>query len=356
MTLTLDVLPATYGDALVITYGAGQALHRVIIDGGPAATYEDGLRAYIAALPAGQRTFELAVVSHVDADHIDGGLLLFQDQALGAQIGDAWFNGWPQINPPATDEPDRGALQGAFLTDLLQSRPWNKTYSGGPVVRDVGQKVKLAGGAELVVLSPTPVQLDLLRKTWEKTVKAAGFTPGDNEAVAKRLREGGRYEPPADLPDDAADRGAATKLGGDRAVANGSSIALLFTYDDKRMLLGADAHAQVLTDGLAALCESYGTERLSVDLFKLAHHGSAGNISADVLAKLRCDRYVVSTNGDHFNHPDAAAIELLGNTASPPTVYFNYTSDTTERWADPAEQARIGIKAVHGDGHLHIEV
>jgi beta-lactamase superfamily II metal-dependent hydrolase len=352
MTLSLDVLPATFGDALVVTYGTDGSLRRVIIDGGPAATYQNGLRTYIAGLPPEQRAFELAVVTHVDADHIDGGLLLFRDDALGVQIGDAWFNGWPQINPPTG--PDRGALQGAFLSDLLESRPWNTTYCGGPVVRDLGQKVTLAGGAELRVLSPTPAKLDLLRKEWVKTVTAAGFTPGDNDAVAKRLSS--RYQPKADLPDGGADRGAATPIGGDTAVANGSSIALLFTYDGKQLLLGSDAHADVVTEALEELAESYGTERISVDLFKLAHHGSAGNISPDLLAKLRCDRFVVSTNGDHFHHPDVATIELLGNRDDPPTVYFNYLSDTTKRWADPAEQARIGIKAVHGGGHLHIEL
>ena len=40
-----------------------------------------------------------------------------------------------------------------------------------------------------------------------------------------------------------------------------------------------------------------------------------------------------------------------------PTVYFNYLSKTTRRWADTAEQQRTGIQAVYGDdGHLTVTI
>ena len=39
MTVTLDVLPAAHGDALVITYGPAGGEHRILVDGGPAPTY-----------------------------------------------------------------------------------------------------------------------------------------------------------------------------------------------------------------------------------------------------------------------------------------------------------------------------
>jgi beta-lactamase superfamily II metal-dependent hydrolase len=114
-----------------------------------------------------------------------------------------------------------------------------------------------------------------------------------------------------------------------------------------------------LTDSLTAVAGHAGTPKVELDLFKLAHHGSAGNITRELLALVACDRFVVSTNGDHFNHPDAEAIEVVGRpgAATPPTVYFNYLSDTTKAWSDSAAQQRVGIRAVFGDGgHLSIEV
>ena len=97
MTVTLDVLPAAHGDALVITYGPAGGEHRILVDGGPAPTYADGLRTHLAGLDAAARHFELAIVTHIDADHIDGSLILFQDHDLGLEIDDVWFNGWPQV-------------------------------------------------------------------------------------------------------------------------------------------------------------------------------------------------------------------------------------------------------------------
>ena len=113
-----------------------------------------------------------------------------------------------------------------------------------------------------------------------------------------------------------------------------------------------------MVDALRKVAERDGTERVKVDVFKLAHHGSAGNVTRDLLDLVECDRYVVSTNGQYFNHPDVEAVELLGRPGPEcPTVYFNYDSDTTRAWTDPAECQRIGIQAVYGrDGHITIEV
>ena len=374
MTVTLDVLPAAHGDALVITYGPAGGEHRILVDGGPAPTYAKGLRTHLAGLDAAARHFELAIVTHIDADHIDGSLILFQDHDLGLSIDDVWFNGWPQVaaadgaaaaKDAASGDGDRGALQGEFLTRMLSTRAWNTTTAGQAVIRDLDHHIDLPGGAQLTVLSPTPAELEVLRGDWTATVTKAGFAPGDGAGVAARLQQRGRYDPP-DEPAGPAERGepgergpAVSKLGSDRAPANGSSIAVLLEVEGKRLLLGGDAHSRVMVDALTGLAERFGTSTVNVDVFKLAHHGSAGNITRELLDLLRCDRFVVSTNGDHFHHPDAEAIELLGRPSGPtvPTVYFNYLSKTTRRWADAAEQQRTGIQAVYGDdGHLTVTI
>ena len=374
MTVTLDVLPAAHGDALVITYGPAGSQHRILVDGGPAPMYAKGLRTHLAGLDAAARHFELAIVTHIDADHIDGSLILFQDHDLGLSIDDVWFNGWPQVasadgaaaaaDDAASGDGDRGALQGEFLTRMLSTRAWNTTTGGKAVIRDLDHHIDLPGGAQLTVLSPTPAELEVLRGDWTATVTKAGFAPGDGVGIAARLQQRGRYDPP-DEPAPAergepGERGpAVSKLGSDRAPANGSSIAVLLEVEGKRLLLGGDAHSRVMIDALTGLAEQFGTSTVNVDVFKLAHHGSAGNITRELLDLLRCDRFVVSTNGDHFHHPDAEAIELLGRPGAPtlPTVYFNYLSKTTRHWADAAEQQRTGIQAVYGDdGHLTVTI
>jgi hypothetical protein len=364
MTVTLDVLPAGHGDALIVTYGRPSRRHRILVDGGPAPKYEDGLRAHLLTLPESQRRFDLAIVTHIDADHIDGMLKLLQDETLGLEVREIWFNGWPQISGSAIPAPprpgDRGPLQGEFLTDLLSTRRWNTTFDGGVAGQDLQRPIPLPGGATLSLLCPTATELTRLRREWVRTVTEAGFAPGDSAAVARRLADSGRYAPPEEA---VRSRGgppvrARPKLGSDRAVANGSSIAVVLEAEGRRLLLAGDAHARVMVDALRQSAARDGTEQVKVDVFKLAHHGSAGNVSRDLLSLVDCDRFVVSTNGQYFNHPDVEAIELLGRrNGKRPTVYFNYESETTRAWTDPAECERIGIQAVYGqDGHLTIRV
>ena len=109
----------------------------------------------------------------------------------------------PQRPPAAASgDGDRGALQGEFLTRLLSTRAWNTIAAGQAVTRDLDRHIDLPGGAQLTVLSPTPVELDVLRKDWTATVTKAGFAPGDGAAIAgtppaaRPLRPTGRARRP----------------------------------------------------------------------------------------------------------------------------------------------------------------
>jgi len=94
--LRLEMLPAGHGDSIWIEYGDRSSPHRLLVDGGTGPTY-DTLRTRIAALPEDDRRFELAVVTHIDADHIEGFIRLLQDERLGVEFADVWFNGWRHL-------------------------------------------------------------------------------------------------------------------------------------------------------------------------------------------------------------------------------------------------------------------
>jgi len=66
-------------------------------------------------------TFNLFVVTHIDADHIDVPLVLLRDTQIRCRFDDIWFNGWSQIAPD--DDIDIFApLQGEFLASILGDR------------------------------------------------------------------------------------------------------------------------------------------------------------------------------------------------------------------------------------------
>ena len=94
----IEMLPAAHGDCLWIEYGSGSTVHRILIDGGPAHAYP-ALRERILHLPAYERRFELLVITHIDADHIEGVIRLLLDaEALACSFERIWFNGRDQLN------------------------------------------------------------------------------------------------------------------------------------------------------------------------------------------------------------------------------------------------------------------
>jgi hypothetical protein len=129
---------------------------------------------------------------------------------------------------------------------------------------------------------------------------------------------------------------ADTPFKSDNGAPNGTSIALLAEFDEASVLLAADAHAPVLVNSIKALLKKRNQEKLKLDLFKVSHHGSQNNVSSELISLLDCPRYLVSTNGDHFFHPDRQAMaRILKYGGGRKDVYFNYASRYNEVWGSP---------------------
>ncbi|MGW6915300.1 ComEC/Rec2 family competence protein [Kitasatospora sp. NPDC054939] len=341
--ITVEMLPAAHGDALWIEWPGSRAkVHRMLVDAGPNTTYPAVLDR-VRALPARRRHLDVLVATHVDADHIEGVIRLLQDRgALNLSIGDVWFNGWPQIKG---DLGLLGADQGEMLQALISSQhlPWNTCFhhargDDAPAVclpdRGALPTAELPGGARATLVSPGRKELTSLRREWTRVLKDLGVTPGRPEEALERLA---RRKNLRGLADDLLGRERV-----DGSVPNGSSIAFLLEHREHRLLLTGDGHAKVLERGLDRLLRQRGEEKLAIGALKVPHHGSAANTTDSLLSRLDTRRFLVSTNGDRFNHPDAEAIRrLIGaarDDAGPPELVFNYRSRTTELWADPAQQ------------------
>lgn len=130
--ITLEALPASYGDALLVTCRTGRRAWRMLIDTGPDEVYPQ-LRQRLLALPKqrnGRRWLDLLVVSHIDHDHIGGARQLLADEELKLDFGDVWFN--------ASRPTARGVAEGQDLADVLGSGrpglPWNRAMGGRHLV------------------------------------------------------------------------------------------------------------------------------------------------------------------------------------------------------------------------------
>lgn len=339
----VEVLPAGYGDCLLVSCPVGERVWRLLVDTGPDETWPL-LKNRLAALPPdgdGKRHIDLAIVTHIDHDHIGGAQLLFSDSSLGLCFGDVWFNGRPHLDA-------RGVAEGQGLAELLgdaaAALPWNRAFAGAPVVtagEGAFREVDTHPGApKITLLSPTPGRLAALGKTWDKELQ--------------RLR---RRERQPEEPRSAAPRGgffpdleslARHVNPTDRAAANGSSIAVLLEHGGASLLLGADAFPTVLAPALAALGRHRGSAGpLQFDAYKVSHHGSRANLTSELLRSALARHYVLSTNNAVFGLPHDDTLARLVQEGGPhPTLWFNYATESNRRWADAGLRQQYGFDVV----------
>ena len=333
---SIDMLPARNGDCLWVEFGDRYNPTRLLIDCGVQAAYQS-LRQRIEELPEAQRHFELFVLSHIDSDHI-GGAIPFLKGCDPGMLPEVWFNGWQQIEPYFL-----GAKQGEMFSTLLRDGKfnWNPRTKGKAIVTDDANLPTWdVAGMKLTLLSPTPKTLAALSKAWDKEVTKLGLTPGSKTEYREFLRGAGTTSTNVSAL-------AESKFTADTGAPNGSSIAFLAEFEGKSALFAADAHAPVLVQSIRKLLKERQIETLRIDAFKLPHHGSAKNLNIELLKLLDCQKYLVSSDGTTFHHPDREAIaRVIKYGGKGCTLYFNYYTEFSEVWGRKDLQSKYGYTAV----------
>lgn len=365
--LTLQMLPAGCGDSLWIEYGTSGATRIVLIDGGVRDTAA-ALRKRIESAQRERRVqrleLELLVVTHIDNDHILGILEILGSAPDTLTVKDVWFNGRRQLvklPPPDGKERKRrsnkpkdllgsedneglaggglipspadllGPKEGDLLSDLLEKRglPWNQAWNGEAiVVPETGSLpvITLDGKFSLTLLGPTYDRLYKLCESWPDVISGRD-NPHSGPADLLGRRD---VWPP--VWKDGEQR--------DPSPSNGSSIMFLVEYDGHALLLTGDGFAPDLEDALERLCREreVASGAFPLDAFKLPHHGSDKNLTAGLLGKTDCSRYMISTDGSTHRHPDhQALLRILRHSKRRPRFLFNYDAATTRPWGESKE-------------------
>jgi len=337
--VTIEVLPAAYGDAIWIECAREGRPWRMLVDGGPPAT-ASSVAARLDVLLEGDASIDVVVVSHIDSDHIGGMLPLLERDDL--KVGDVWFNALPQL--PEEGRPTRSVAEGEDLVELLsgitrpEPLPWNRVVGGRALATPddrTFRELELPGGPRITLLSPTPKRLRALRRVWDTALTR--LQRGESEEL----------EPPAPPePLDDLNALAGTRTANDTSVPNGSSIAFLLEHRGASCVLAADAFPTVLGSALWALANARGGRPVEVDVLKVPHHGSRKNVIPTLLELVPARHYVVSTNGEHFGHPDDVALARVVTARRGSTLWFNYEpTAATRRWAEPSLTERYEFEA-----------
>ncbi|GGT12667.1 ComEC/Rec2 family competence protein [Streptomyces purpureus] len=337
--IRLTMLPGRDGDCLLLEYGNDDFVRRILVDGGRSGTYPL-VKPVLAELGG---FIDLLVVTHVDQDHILGVLAMMEDPDRPVDFGDVWFNGFDHLH----DGEVFGAPDGERLTAALteQDLPWNEAFDGRSVEVD-HQPSWFDDGSTMEVLAPDRTLLAKLIPRWERECLDAGLIPGVEPA---RQVPGFESFGGADADVDAL---AARPFKRDGSPSNRTSIALLFEFEGRRIVLTGDADDPRLVASIRPRAEEEGG-RMRLDALKVAHHGSAANISNDLLGLLDCGRYLISTDGTVHGHPDDVAMARIVKHGGPDKeIFFNYR-DRAELWDIDALKERFGYRvAAPAEGGL----
>ncbi len=314
--MEIKMLKAKNGDCFIISHIDRKGnRHNIVIDGGPARAFQVNETVLKAA---NAERIDLMILTHTDDDHI-GGLLKFFEKMEEEQIN----IGKVLYNSPAV-------LANRFLTDytgehdlLISQRSRDHSYRQAISLEERLRERNLlntdiiacdmepirVGDIQIDILSPDEEQLKNLNQHWEResySDRDHAGTTNDHCQSIQELQEKEEH--------------IAT------SIANSSSIAFLLTYEGKKALFLGDANPKVITESLKR--RGYDkNNKLHVEYTKLAHHGSRYNTSYEMLERLDCDKFLISTEGNRHGHPNKetlAKIIKLKEEGRCVNFYFNY--------------------------------
>jgi hypothetical protein len=369
MGMKLETLPAKKGDCLIVHCGSNDAPAIILVDGGPAGVWTQTLRPRLIEIRKerglGDGTplpIDLVVVSHVDDDHINGIVAMFEDMMHRRQrhdsqlvsVGRLWHNSFDDIIGNDETRPGGGASFGAasaepggypdegelLLGDELDAAKVLASVAQGDRLRKLACELGIPVNPEFGGLIQTSV-------AFEKDERL-----GIEIAVAGPLQtELGKLQADFDAwlltNPKRKTRQAVLAALDDESVANLSSIVLLLRDGERSLLLTGDARSDKVVMGLVEAGEMEPEGILEVDILKMPHHGSIRNIDPSFLRSVMAREYVLSGDGKHGN-PDRETIDhlLAERPGAEITLVLTYPIDIidAERKREHAKEQQKRVK------------
>jgi beta-lactamase superfamily II metal-dependent hydrolase len=322
--MTIKFLPAFNGDCILVSFEYEGKKKNILIDGGVPRTYQRHLKPELERIIENSESIDLLIITHIDDDHIGGIKELYQDVEFKKDfIKEIWFNSGDllsdyfnserdkirEVEIIKTDQTNMSVAQGNTLEKALKVEKGNWIQK---LIRVTKNKINFMD-LSITVLSPNEESLKKLHTHWEtemdKKIKMSEEHDDFNITISELIKR---------------------KFNEDRAIPNGSSIALLIESDNKSALLLGDAHPSVISDSLEELKLASEGKKIKLDLVKISHHASKGNTSPKLLSLIECNKFVVSTDGSKHGLPDKEAIARIIASQPISTIYFNYDEISKE--------------------------
>ncbi|MDA2036723.1 MBL fold metallo-hydrolase [Bacillus cereus] len=344
--IQIKSLPAHDGDCFIISFGENDDRKNIIIDGGRRKPVLKRLKEEINLIEQKGQKIDLLVVTHIDEDHIQGILKLFEDVTVDkTSIKKVWFNSKENLTKffDGIEKEDENLV----IQDKSDGNiSYKQGISFGKLIHDLklstyelileGKQLQI-GEAIIKVLSPNEEALKKLHLEWEKVFPSEA-TSGENVASNNQKD----YE-------KSIEELTSYKYKEDKDVVNGSSIAFSIEYKDKKILMLADSFPSIVVENLNKFYPK--KEERVFDLIKVAHHGSKYNTSEEFIEFVHCKNYLVSTNGKTHGFPKKETLSKIIVSSQQKcrcetNIYFNYP-DVSSQIFSKEEMERYNFQCLY---------
>ena len=330
----------------------------VLIDGGTAQSFSNWKASVI-----GKDKIDSLIVTHIDNDHVNGIIkLLLHDDC--PNIEQFYFNGAEQLFGQLgnTDKGDRrseaklqalsvesstvgnkeeiGCSEGSSLSYLLAKKNLNcnAIVHGKALYREICKSFYV-GTIKFSVIGPAQAALQDLKSEWEDKLNERRIKPKiisksyyeAFEKYTKNLQGTVKNIVPITSSEEACIESLSNvNFEDDNSLPNKSSLTFLIESNGKRLLYLSDCDTKMVTSWLDHL----SLQTIKVDAVKISHHGSKNNTSLELLKRIDCNKYLISTNGKSHGHPDLEALARIAvvNKKSGAKIFLNYEVDHIPNW------------------------
>lgn len=360
-------IPASGGDCILLEFDNKEC---ILIDCGYTSTYNLILKPLLIGLKKRGYKIKLFIVTHIDADHIEGAIRLLEDngkfdnpQIIG--IDNIWFNGFysalfmhdvfkqhisKKISEVQSDKMRK--VQGQIEMQLIpegtmisavQSKSFevlcsdlgyqvNRQFPGQVAKRKsdnmevvVNDKINI-GDFVITLLSPNDHLIDKLAnelnieliKIFGKNYEidsSSNFWDFYEKLMLLKREEPIKTHVLISAESDEIESWLGTSTLANMNYVNQASIVVQIEYKGIKMLFTGDSDSELWEDYL----EPY------YDVIKISHHGTL-KPNLCLIKKTEGNHILISTNGKKYDHPekDLVANLILSNSKK---LYFNYNLD-----------------------------
>ncbi len=366
--IRIKTYKAKSGDAFLLSFGEDQDVN-IMIDMGYMSTYIDYINNDLIDLKKRGKQLDLMVITHVDSDHIKGAITFLKRNKGTFEIipvREVWHNSYRHLQFSKEKGNALPKEEGQILRDIInQNRSefnedgisdvsakdgtsfaallyqydynWNSSFNN-QAIKSINSKS--VSGLKITIISPNIEKLEILAKVWEKYLYSTKynfviskdklfddafelFIQNENENKAEISNSSG--EKKEKYTEDDIIRLSQQNKESDSSKTNGSSMAFIIQYLNKRLLFLGDAHEDLIYSSLLKLKDN--GEELKFDIIKVSHHGSVNNSSKRLFDLVESSKYIISTDGENGDHPSHITLAKIisKKTDYIKEIYINHT-------------------------------